>query len=344
MKAVFDLGHPGDVHFFKHVMWSLEERGWETLAAVRQRDVVIDLLESNDIDYAIIGGRAEGIVGKAKEMVNIEKNLYRLAKKNDVDALVGETPYAAHVGWLLRKPSFILVSNDHAVFENLIFAPFATRVFSSETLRWNFGRRHVRFKGLSLGAFLLPKYFSPDSGVLKSLKQPYSIIRIVEWGALHDSTGRVMHNPEKLVKKMREYGKVYYTIEKSHHSDAERKKMEDWGAEPFLLHPSKLVDAIAFSEMYVGDGGSMAVEAAYLGTPSIFVSSIPVTYIQWLQDEFDIVRHARNEDEALKEISALSGKKKVWQDKREDLLSSLEDFVGRTVELVDSVSRKRGAQ
>jgi predicted glycosyltransferase len=46
MKILIDIGHPADVHLFKHMVWKLAKKGHEIKITCRDKDVTVDLLNS----------------------------------------------------------------------------------------------------------------------------------------------------------------------------------------------------------------------------------------------------------------------------------------------------------
>src|SRR5690606_35263405 len=97
---------------------------------------------------------------------------------------------------------------------------------------------------------------------------PFAIIRFIGWNATHDVGKKGMDQQLKreVINRLSSRMKVFVSSE----VQADRE------FEPFLfrLPPEKMHDALAFATIYVGEGTTMAVEAAVAGTPSFYVSDV----------------------------------------------------------------------
>ena len=46
-RILFDVGHPAQVHQFKHLYWLLEKNGWECLFVAKDKDITKYLLDTS---------------------------------------------------------------------------------------------------------------------------------------------------------------------------------------------------------------------------------------------------------------------------------------------------------
>ena len=85
----------------------------------------------------------------------------------------------------------------------------------------------------------------------------------------------------------------------------------------------------------------MACEAAGLGTPSIFLSTLRLGYLDALRDRYGLLFTYNTAEKALiqaRELLSTQGIKDVWRKKREKLLNETDDIVEFSVELIESVA------
>jgi predicted glycosyltransferase len=45
MKILFEVTHPAHVHFFKHTIWNLKDRGHDVFVEARDKEMTLDLLD-----------------------------------------------------------------------------------------------------------------------------------------------------------------------------------------------------------------------------------------------------------------------------------------------------------
>ena len=131
---------------------------------------------------------------------------------------------------------------------------------------------------------------------------------------------------EELLK----YGRVIITSEEGLPRDLKKYGLS--------VPPEKVHDLLYFARMYVGEGATMASEAAVLGSPSIYVNTISHGYLEEEEKRYDLLRRFSNEDDALKcvvELLRINDLKERWREKRTTLLRDKIDVTQYMVELVE---------
>ena len=114
-----------------------------------------------------------------------------------------------------------------------------------------------------------------------------------------------------------------------------------------IFPQEKIHSLLYYAQLYIGEGGTMATEAAILGTPSIHIESTSSgiatgeftgNFLE-LRDKYGLLYFYPDQDQALeKAISIMDDKnaKNEWQKKREKLL---EDKIDVTAWVTDSIER-----
>jgi predicted glycosyltransferase len=117
------------------------------------------------------------------------------------------------------------------------------------------------------------------------------------------------------IKDLSEYGRVFISSEIKLPKNIQSYE---------LKIPYELVhDLIAHCSLYFGEGATMASEAAVLGVPSVFVSTLRLGYLDELQEKYGLVHSYSNQAEALpkvKELLSSSGTKAEWGRRRVKML------------------------
>ena len=91
MEVVVSIQHPAHVHFYKHAIGTLRDRGHGVHVYALDKDVTLDLLDSTDIDYTALASRgADDNV--AVSQLRYEYRLLRAAKRHRPDVVTATWP------------------------------------------------------------------------------------------------------------------------------------------------------------------------------------------------------------------------------------------------------------
>ena len=273
MKILIDIGHPAHVHLFKNFIWVMKKRGHEILVTARDKDVSLYLLRKYSINFLNRGKGHIGIIGKSFGMLLTDYKIYKIAKRFKPDILIGGTGnvYIAETAFLLGKPSVVFDDTEHSFFETNLLKMFASVICTPSCYLKDLGKKQVRYNGYQELAYLHPKYFKPNKEVFKELgvkkREKFFIIRLVSWKALHDifQKGFDYKTLSELIHLLQKHGRIFISSEGKMPRKFERYR--------FSIPPEKMHNALYFATMYIGEGGTMATEAALLGTPSLHVST-----------------------------------------------------------------------
>lgn len=347
MRVLFDMGHPAHVHFFKNIINNLKRDGHEVKITARNKEVTLALLKAYDLEYENRGEIYTGMLNKALGMIKIDLKLLQIARKFKPDMLIGvHNPYIAHVGAILRKPVIIFTDTENVKVASLLTFPFAQTILTPMYFRDPVDpEKHVKIKGLKETAYLHPNYFSPDPNVLEELglhqEEKFIVMRFISWGASHDTalSGIIKGSEKELIRKLSSYGKIFITSEKPLDGDLEQYRLQ--------VPPEKIHSLLSYAGLYIGEGGTMAVEAGILGTPAIHIESDSTgratgescgNFLE-LRDKYGLIFFYPTEGMALQkalEILENPNSKKEWQDKQRKLWTEMTDV---TTWLTDFIER-----
>jgi predicted glycosyltransferase len=331
MKVLIDLGHPAHVHLFGHMIGNLEKDGHEVTITARNKEVTLNLLNAYGFNYYDLGEHYATTSSKAYGLIKRNYKLYRIARKFQPDILVGvHDPYIAQVGKLLRRPSITFTDTEHVRLSSKLTFPFTDVICTPACFKERLNpKKHVRYNGYHELAYLHPKYFVPDDTVLEGMglshNDHFIILRFISWGASHDVNLKGIDEGAKLdfIHNLESYGHVFITSERK--LDAALEKFR------FTVPPEKMHSLLYYADLYIGEGGTMAVEAAILGTPAIHIEStskgiatgeLSGNFLE-LRDKYGLLYFYPDQNQALaKATSILEDKnsKNAWQKKREKLL------------------------
>jgi len=340
MRIVIDINHPAHVHYFKHFIWKMQKQGHEIRITASEKDITYQLLQAYGFDFIRIGTYGKSLFRKAINIVLLDLVMYNSVKKFSPDLFMGfGSIRAAHVSFLLQKPCILLEDTEHSIEQILLYLPFIKKILTPECFQRNMGCKHIKFNGYTELAYLHPHYFTPNPSVLDELgvgkNEPYILLRFVSWNASHDIGQHGIQNKYELVKDLEQFGRVFISSEKPLPPELQQYSL--------TLTPEKIHDVLYFAQLYMGEGGTMATEAALLGTPAIFVSSLAGTMGNFseLETRYSLMFSYKNPESAQKKAIELlhhDNLKEEWKIKRERLLN---DKIDVTAFLIDFIEHYR---
>lgn len=338
MKFLFDLNHPAHVHFFRHPIRILKDRGHEILVTSRMKEIAIPLLDELGLQHKVLSSqKGSGALALLKELVVRDRALFKVAKRFRPDAMasIGGT-FIAHVGFASGIPSIVFYDTENAKLQNLITYPLASRVIVPRCYHAWLPKRHDRYDGYHELSYLHPDYFVPDREIalqngLDPDRHNY-FVRTVSWNANHDlmESGWSLTLLRQLVSCLSGYGRVHISSEATLPADLEQFQYSGKVSEVHHL--------MAYCQMFIGESATMASESAVLGVPAIYAAATGRGYTDEQETRYGLVKNIRNLDwETMRESIEFLRQKPAteWSQRREHLLADTIDvasFVADTLE------------
>lgn len=288
MNILIDIIHPAHVHFFRHGLKILQERGHEVAVTARVKDVTIELLDNFKIPYTVLSEVGTGRLGLLRELVSRDIKLWKFCRTFQPDVLTGISGvFIAHVGKLLGKPSIVWDDTEHQNQAHAITWPIATKIYSPDCYSKARHKKQHFYPGCHELAYLHPNRFTPDAELVRSLgidpKEKYCIVRFVSWGAHHDVGQHGLADERKLafVQEISRYARPYITSE-----GPLPKEMEDFR---LRIPVHQIHHVLAFASLCVAEGATVAAESAILGVPAIYTNTLRAGAIDKLE-EYGLLR------------------------------------------------------
>ena len=334
---MLDIGHPKDVNIFSEVIPLLHKKGHSVKIYARVKENAEKLLNEYDFDYEL-GKYYSGMTGKAFGIITNDLILYNISRKFKPDVFVSPgSPYAAHVSKLLGKKHIAFPDTEIANIVSKIAVPFTDRIYTSKSFYLDFGEKHKRFDGYFELAYLHPNYFIPDRHVIEKygLNGDYILVRLSALSSHHDlrAQGFSFSSEDELISlisKLEKHGKVIISSETSQWKTIKDRQLN--------IHPRDFHHVLFYSKLCIGEGATMASEAAVLGVPSIYVSNTERGYLNELESKYGLVLNISDRQLAIeKAIHLLENKDtcSLWDEKRLKMLEEKIDvtkFIAETIE------------
>lgn len=333
---MFGISHPKHVYMFKNVISWLLENGAEILVLSIKKDVSEALLKNLNIPFVHIGDHKKSLFYKSVFYPLFLSQTLKYSLRFNPHIFVGQAlPNCVHSSVILGKPYLLFEDTEAAKLIHYLTLPFVDTVITPSCYQGEIGKQHVCFNGYYELSYLHPNYFKPDDSVLKyeglSKGEKYIILRFVSWEATHDigQKGLSFKNKSMLIKELEKYGKVLITSEAKLPQAFERYKIS--------IPPEKIHHLLYYATMYIGEGGTMASEAAVLGTPSIYINSIKLGYLMDQEKEYGLTYNFKNIETALPVIKKLLDSpnlKDDWMNKRAKMLDEKIDVTSWMVDFI----------
>ncbi len=321
-NILIDLGHPADVHLFRWPAHTWMQNGHRVLFTALDREVIVQLLEHFQLPHQVIYKRQPGKWRLILELILRTWVTWRAARRFKPDLLVSMgNPTVGVSAWLMGKPYLALTDTEHSREQQILFKPFASVIATPDIFRGSLGPKQVRYRSYHELSYLHPDVFTPDPDQLVALgldpHETYFIVRFVAWGASHDVGQKGFTRDQKiaLLRELAKRGRVLLSVE-SGEIDLEFAPLVT------TFPPEKVHHLLAYATLYVGEGATMASEAAVLGTPAIYVNSLTMG-VQEDEQRYGLLTMLPDGSQALTTVQALLATpdlKAVWQARRAALL------------------------
>ncbi len=325
MKVLIDVGHPGDLHLYKHFAREMESRGHAVFFTCRDKDHLAGMLAAEGFPFENFGANYKSIMGKVAGLPGFTWKVWRVARKIKPELFLSAgSMYAATVAWWQKKPH-IVFEDTYNTEQVMLYKPFTRTIMTGDYEHPMKSKKIIRYAGNHELAYLHPNRFKPDKSVLTELGlnegQSYVVIRFVSWTASHDigHKGISLENKVKAVRAFSKHARVFISSE-----DPLPPELESFR---FTCPRNRMHDAMALSSLVFGESATMAAEAAVLGVPAIYLDNTGRGYTQELENKYGLVFNF-TESEADQQAAIDKGGdllsqpaiRSKWQQKRQRML------------------------
>ena len=334
MTVLIDIGHPAHVHLFKNFATIFQRKGHHVVFTVRSSECEIELLKAFKFKYYILGKKHKSLWGKVIGIIKFDFRLLLIALRYKPDIFFSHgSIYAAHIATFLGKPHISM--EDSGNMEQVrLYRPFTKAILTPDILGERLGTKQIRYRGYHELCYLHPKYFHPDIEVRKLLRlndgEKYCVVRFVSWKATHDLGERGFSYEEKLqlINKLGKTYRVFITSEGPLSDEFEKFRLD---IAPHLLH-----HVLAFAEIVISEGATIASESGLLGSPSVYYSSIARSYLED-QEKYGTVYNCRPGNGIMQKIDAIIREgKDIYKEKSKKLISDKIDVNAFTVWFIEN--------
>jgi len=295
MKIWLDLTNSPHINFFKPFIKKWKDDGYEIIITARNLANTLALIEQNGWEYTEIGEHAGK--NKLKKIINFPKRvfqLYSFLKKNKPDIGISHSSfYSPLVCKLLKIPSIYLNDNEHAK-GNYIAFKFATLNIipeflekKADKLKWTSKYNIIFYPGIKEGIYLSHIDLT-DS--FESYKKDTIYIRLEPWTAQYYSGDTEFMDP--IIEELAKINKVVILPRSKEQIIHFKEKCFE---NVFVSEtPITLNEIFKTSIIFIGAGGSMTRELAFLGVPTFSIYQDELLEVDKYLVENKFMYHDRN--------------------------------------------------
>ena len=330
--VIFDCHHPKHFLAIRRVGDLCRAQGIEPIWTIQDKDVLAALIREHGYEPRVLATAQKTLLQKLLELAVYDWRLARLALARRPLALIGKTISLAHVGWLLGIPSILI--NDDSAKANPQFRylgyPLASRILTASCLGEDYGPRQRNYEGLMELAYLHPNAFTPDPTIRTELgvgpDERIFVIRLAAFDAYHDVGCRGLSAPllETVLTRLAPHGRTFIVAEQELTGALAQYRLP--------VAASRLHHVLAASDLVLGDGLTVCVEAALLGVPAIAVGSYigKHAYSNMIEERFGLMYGFTPERESdllacFESLLTRPAVKAEWRGKREAMLRAWGD-------------------
>lgn len=336
MKILIDIGHPAHVHFYRKPIQIWQANNIDVVVTSRKKEIATDLLDAIRVKHKVLSEVNEGnLRGMLGELWQRDKRLYKVVCEEQPDILTGIGGiFAAHVGFITRKPSIIFYDTENANLSNLITYPVSSLVVVPDCYQAWLPPWNLKYPGYHELSYLDQRVFSPDKELAINLGlSPHKknfLIRTVSWKASHDLAEK-RWTPEllrRIVSFLSEKGEVIIS--------SERKLPHDLQKFVYKGPPEQIHHLMGHIDMFIGESATMASECAVMGVPAIYLAATGRGYTDD-QETYSLVFNIKEfEWEQITQIisKVLSVEKNDWKKRQNIMLQKKTDVASFVSKLI----------
>jgi len=331
-RIIFDVGHPAQVHNFKFVYWDLNNKGWDGLFTAKDKEVTITLLENYNLPYVILGKSGSNLFNKVIILFFDVVKYLRILNRYKPDIVVCRfSPHATFCSFLMGIPAIGLADTEHTKLLDHFTVPLTRAKITAKSYERSLGKNHIRFDANIELFYLHPnRYNFPDkkySALDLSEGQEYVLLRFVAWHAHHDIGERGLSVIEKinLLELLKKKYKIFISAEGALPRELESYRIK--------IPPEGMHDVIAYASLYIGEGASMASEAACLGVTSVYINSLDAGSIKE-EAKYGLLYNLRNSKDLMGVVTMLMNDDRIRLKTKNNLKRFLKGKIDPTSFLV----------
>ncbi len=333
-RILIDVCHPAEVHHFKHLYWELSKSGWTFLFVAKDKDVTAALLAAYDLPHLLFSSSRRGLFRKILSIPHDLFHFYRIVRRFRPTFLFSNL--SLHASWVAAIYPVVhiaFIDTEHRRLLDYVTLPFAQVKLTPRAYGRHLGRLHYRYAGNHEMAYCHPQRFAAQADIRSLLgleaDDSFVLLRFVAWSAFHDVglLGISLALKQQLIDEIEKDRRVFISSEAPLPPELQHYQLN--------VPPDRIHDVLYYADAYIGEGGTMASEAACLGTPAVYINALPLGYCQE-EAQAGLLRHYDNiSSHDIADIAAVS-RTQQFRQRHEKFIRSCDDVTAVLAQFVKS--------
>lgn len=341
MRILLSIEHPAWAHQFRILIQMLEKNGHSVKVVAINKDRDLELLDGMSIPYEIIASTTgSGAFHKMMLLFIVTIRIIRVARRFQPDLFLGRaSPMMALASFLCKKKHIVYDDTEHCLTGIIACKLFSSVIVTPRNFPISFGKKHLRLSSFKEIFYLHPKYFQPQSRLLSNMglkeEDRFIVVRFVSWHASHDCfhSGLTTRKKVEFISVLSRYAKVFISSESPLPNELDSYAVR--------LPVENIHHLLYYATLYVGEGATMASEAAVLGTHAIYMSSLSWATLREQEKIYGLVFNFAEKnrlERALEKSVALLNQPNLRQEgrtKAQYLMKEMVDINERMLQLIE---------
>lgn len=312
MKIWLDVLTPKQAMLFGSIYQELVQRSFNVLLTARNYDYTAAVLKQLGVDFVLVGGYGYDL--KSKLVEELKRMLSLLNIVESFDTLIAyPNPGAARIAFALQKHYIALTDSPHSEIPSRLSLPLASSVITSTCIPKKMIEQYVfkektiiiQYNGVDEVQWL--RDFRPDKSYIKSLdlcEYSYIVVRPPEIMASYYRNGAVI---TELIEKIVQYFinqnlSVVYLPRYSYDVVMARFSGMKNFIVPSIEMGVKGSQLLYYAIASISGGGTMAREAALIGTPGISLFPQELYVDECLREKGFPIMHSLSHDSIVERV------------------------------------------
>ena len=317
MRIWIDIINSPQVLFFRPFIKYWEQNGYTVAITARDYSNTIELLEAENQKFSIVGSHA----GKSTilKLLNFPLRIYHLVlwlRRNKPTVGISQSSfYSPLAGWLCGVKTIYTNDNEYAkgniisfVFASCVMLPEPMRISIKKNVFYSFSKVQF-YTGIKEGLYL------KDFGLMKTRDVKDQKITIYfrpdPWEAQYYTPNFTVVN--SVIKTLIQFAKVVVLPR----SVKQRQYFETSFCEEIEVVKGvvTLDEILRKADIFVGAGGSMSRELAFMGVPTISIYQGELLAVDRYLSDLGVLHHRRTINyEEIKAIQRLQPSNSVYEE------------------------------
>lgn len=330
------------MHQFKNLYWKFKnEYNLPVKFLIHNKDNALLLTQNYNIDFELIlNGTGSNLIKKLFIVIyGFIILLYKFLFIQKPHIVIGRSNIIfLMVCFVLRIPYIAFHDTDHERIGVVFMKYFADYIITPDCSTISIPKKQTKLKTYKELWYLHPNIFTPNPNVLKEIglseHDKFFVVRFVSWEASHDvgQKGLSLEYKRKLIELLKLHGKIIISSEKELPTEFEEYRLK--------ICPTKMHDLLFYATMYIGEGGTMASEAACLGTYSILVNPLIAGTFEELKNKYHLLVQETNIDIIINKINEYFSMPIIPEDYKQNHINFLKDKIDVTEWMIKLIEKE----